>query len=877
MELTPYDLRTELRRMPRELDAARPRFDWRLRSRRDGDDQASFRLTVRADRTGAPVWDSGWVESRQVTTRYEGAALSSFESYTWELAVRSTSGSVGVERAAFETGAFARGDWVASWIARSNEWVGQLARPGVPFERSWVMQMAQPSLRVRREFTLPRAVIRARLFTTAHGVYRAYLNGDRIGDDELAPGWTDYRHRIQYQGYDVTAHLRSGANVIGMVVGEGWWSGCVGYDVRRHARQYGPRPHAFAQLVIDLDDGTRMHLGTDESWRESVGEIVYDDLLMGEAHDLTLADPAWCTAEAADVPSRAAVCASDDTSALIGQRDEPVGVVERLRGEVISHNAHRVLVDFGQNMVGRVRLSIAGAVPRVPVRVRHGEILDADGELYTDNLRSAEATDVVIPDSEVFEFEPWFTFHGFRYAEITGLPATAEIVEAEGVVLSSRTPLAGDVTTSSPLIEKLMSNIRWGQTGNFLSVPTDCPQRDERLGWTADAQVFFPTAAFNVDVQAFFDRWLLDVSDAQLPNGSVPDVVPVPPSAEIFDYGAPGWGDAATIIPWEMYRVYGDTDLLARHYASMTGWVDYVTSRNSTGLWDTGLGNNYGDWLSVDEETSRVLVATAYRARSLDLTAAAARVLGRDADADRYEALAEVVRDAFTREFVAGESLVDETQSSYVFALAWRLVPERLRGHFGRRLVTLLRGRGERITTGFLGVGLICPVLCEIGEESLAYDLVFQTAYPSWGYSIAQGATTIWERWDGWTHDRGFQAHTMNSFNHYSLGSVGEWIYRKVAGIDQTVDSIGFERLRVDPGFDPRLDHVDARYETPRGLVRVSWRRTDAGVDLELEVPPGATAVLGFVPGGAPVASGTHRFVIPGDLVPTPVRQAVAT
>lgn len=862
MSLTPYDLRTEQRVRPREIDVAAPRFAWRLRSELPGDDQRARRIVV-TDTGGGVMWDAGWVETNEVTTRYAGAELQSFESYRWELSVRSMSGEVAIEVGEFETGAFRADDWSATWIARTNEYDTSLARPGVPFERTWVMQMAQPALRVKRRFAIGGRVVRARLYATSRGVYRAFLNGERVGDDELAPGWTDYRERIQYQCYDVTGLVRSGENVIGMVVGEGWWSGCVGYDVRRHARQYGNRPNAFAQLVVDLAGGERVVIGTDGSWTESPGEVIYDDLLMGEAHDQTLMDPLWCTLDAQPVPERPVVEVDRDVHALTGQIDEPVGVVERLEGRVIDRDAERVLIDFGQNLVGRVAIRIDGVAPRGVIRIRHGEMLDAAGELYTENLRSAEATDIVIPAGDTVEFEPWFTFHGFRYAEIRGLPLGARIASLEGVVLSSRLPDAGYVETSSALVDQLMSNIRWGQRGNFVSVPTDCPQRDERLGWTADAQVFAPTAAFNSDVHAFFDRWLLDLRDNQLPNGSVPDVVPLMPTAEIFDFGAPGWGDAATVIPWHLYRIYGDRELLARQYDSMRAWVDYVTDNNPGGLWSARLGNNYGDWLGVDEETDRILVATACRANSLDLVVRAADVLGRTSDAARYRALAGMVRDAFTAEFVAGERLRGDTQTGYVLALAWRLTPDGLRDAFAKRLTQKLRERGNRLTTGFLGVGLLCPTLCEIGEAGLAYDLLLQTDYPSWGYSIQHGATTIWERWDGWTEAAGFQAASMNSFNHYSLGSVGEWIFRGVAGIDQTPESVAFAHLHLAPHFDRRLDHVSARYESPRGLVRVAWSRDDDDpdvVDVEVEVPPGATARAAFLPAQPRLASGVHRY-----------------
>ncbi|MEA5116873.1 MAG: alpha-L-rhamnosidase C-terminal domain-containing protein, partial [Propionicimonas sp.] len=429
--------------------------------------------------------------------------------------------------------------------------------------------------------------------------------------------------------------------------------------------------------------------------------------------------------------------------------------------------------------------------------------------------------------------------------------------------VSSRLPNAGSLETSSPLVQQLLSNIRWSQRGNFLSVPTDCPQRDERLGWTADAQVFVPTATYLSDVEAFFDRWLLDLRDNQLPNGSVPDVVPLPPPAEIFDYGAPGWGDAAVVIPWHLYRTYGNRELLARQYSSMKAWVDYVTSRNPGGLWCNALGNNYGDWLAVGEETPSVLVATAYRARSADLVSRAAEALGRHDDAAGYAELASQVRTAFVEEFVHERRLAPETQTGYLFALAWELVPREFHPDFSARLAELIRANGSRLSTGFLGVGLLCPVLTGIGETPLAFDLLFQTEYPSWGYSIRHGATTIWERWDAWTEDAGFQAASMNSFNHYSLGSVGEWLYSTVGGVAQTAGGVGFEDLVLAPRFDPRLDFVRAEYEAPRGRIRVAWQREEKSVRVQVEIPPGTSAVAGFLSGTPRLVSGQHEFLLP--------------
>jgi alpha-L-rhamnosidase len=502
-----------------------------------------------------------------------------------------------------------------------------------------------------------------------------------------------------------------------------------------------------------------------------------------------------------------------------------------------------ILADFGQNMVGRVRITIRGARRGDRVVLRHGEMLTADGGLYTANLRLAAATDSYIAagrDTEMFE--PRFTFHGFRYVEIAGYPGELASRDLTGVVLHSDTPGSGSMQTSDDTVNQLLSNIRWGQRGNFVSIPTDCPQRDERLGWLADAQVFLPTACYQADVAAFFARWMRDVVSSRLPNGAFPDVAP----RLVFERnGAPGWGDAGVIIPWTLWRVYGDRRVLEQGFDAMAGWIEHVRDANPELIWRQKVGNHYGDWLQVDAETPREVLATAYFARSTDLVAKAARVLGRHDDAIRYDELAARIRAAFVSRFVGSDgSIVGGTQTCYLLALAFGLLPDELTGAAVARLASDIEGRGCRLTTGFLGVALLCPVLTAHGRADLAYALLHQDAYPSWNYSIRHGATTIWERWDGWTQERGFQSTAMNSFNHYSLGSVGEWLFGSVAGIGQAPGSVAFDAVEIRPHPGGRLTWAAARYESALGLVESSWRIDGPELRLQVTVPPGATASI---------------------------------
>ncbi len=870
--MRPYDLRVNGRAEPRELDDPAPTFAWRLPASGPGVTVATFAVDVRrVDASGArdAVWSSGSIASDEVSVAYGGPPLGARGAYEWTVSLVATDGSRGQETARFETGV--HGDWTARWIGRDPEpWLDAAGESVVlgeptPIVRSWQTMYSQAPLQLRRRVILTRLPLRARLRLSAHGVYRGYVNGRRAGLDELTPGWNRYESRIEYQAYDVTESLRLGENVLAAQVADGWWSGYIGYNTRQHADQYGTRPELLAELHLDYADGSHEVIATDGAWRERPGDLVMSDLLMGEYRDSAMRTEGWLQPGYDDAGWRPAAVGEVAGAELIGQLAEPVRAVQTLAAvSITTRGDGRRIVDFGQNISGRVRLALRGQRAGAVIELRHAEVLDG-GELYTDNLRTAEARDVVVAsgvDGEVFE--PLFTFHGFRYAEIAGWEGELHGHDVVAVVLTSDLRTTGTLETSSPLVDRLFQNIVWGQRGNFVSVPTDCPQRDERLGWTADAQVFAPTAALNSDVHAFLSRWLLDLSDSQEPNGNVPDVAPVPPTSENFSHGAPGWGDAAVIVPWTLYRSYGDVALLDRQFESMAAWVDHIARENPTTIWTNALGNNYGDWLSQDAHTPKLVVAAAYRIRSTDLVARAARVLGFDARAAYYEGEAARLRTLFQREFVdASGRVLGRTQTGYLFALAWDLVPEERRGELAAHLVADVEARGRRLSTGFLGASLLCSTLCEIGRSDLALDLLLQEEFPSWGYTIRQGATTIWERWDGYTDHGGFQTKEMNSFNHYSLGAVGEWLYSRLAGLAQHPDSAGYRSLRVEPVLTERFDFVRAAYESVRGRIVAGWRSAGEEWIVELELPPGTTAEVVLPTGTMTVASGVHAFAVP--------------
>ncbi|GAA3639928.1 alpha-L-rhamnosidase [Microbacterium awajiense] len=860
------NLETEGRRNPREVDKPSPRLTWNLAG---GEELRKTRIVVeRVDELGrfTRVWATS-VSGSEVSTRVPAAALEARAAYRWTVSAEDGSGAASAE---FETGY--RGEaWTADWIARrvmrgvDTEGEPDDGPASTDLPRSWATMYSTPPTQFRHAFMHHRSVARARLYISAHGVYRAWLNGVRIGDDELAPGWTRYESRVDYRAHDVTHLLRDGENVLGATVADGWWSGYLGYDTRAQAQQYGTDPELIAELHLRYADGTTAVITTDTSWQTATGEIVLADLLMGEFHDYRSSTPGWLEpGYAASGWSRARTAASP-VSVLTGQKAEPIRAIAELAPVSVRESHGRVVVDFGQNIAGRVRLRLGAAQRDDVIQLRHGESVDA-GDVYVENLRSAEARDIVVATGDPEQvFEPLFTQHGFRYVEITGLRTAPGPNDVRAVVLSSDLRRTGGFSTGSELVNRLHSNIVWSMIDNFVGIPTDCPQRDERLGWTADAQIFAPTASFNVDTRAFFSSWLEDLFASQSEDGCVPDVAPVPPRTRNFSQGAPGWGDAAVIVPWVLYREYGDRDLLAHHYPGMRNWVEWVERNNPGHLWKNALGNNFGDWLSVDEHTPHALVAAAYQIRSLDLLTRAARELGHIDDEAVFGARAAQYREQFAERFIAHGRMKGDSQSGYLFALSWNLAPEPMQQALAARLAEKIEERGARLTSGFHGISLLGPVLSQIGRNDLALSLVLQRDYPSWGYSIDQGATTIWERWDAWTEHGGYQDVRMNSFNHYSMGSIGDWLYRRIGGIDQTDDSVGYERLEIAPLITRRLSPVSAWRDTPRGRVEVEWQLDSDGGSARIVIPPGTQADV-VLPGVSMTAGpGIHdvRFTLP--------------
>ena len=840
----PTALRCEYQESPLGLDVEAPRLSWALESKQRGQMQTAYQIQV----AGSPerlhaglgdIWDSGKVASDQsVQVAYRGPTLASGQRVWWQVRVWDAADRPSTYSAPawWEMGLLHPYDWKAQWIGY----------PTVSDPKA-----SGPCPYLRKTFALARLVKRARVYATAQGLYQLYLNGRRVGRDVFTPGWTDYHKRVQYQTYDVTERLHSGRNALGVVLGDGWYCGHVGWTGRGH---YGAMPHALVQLQIDYADGTSETVVSDGSWKAATGPILTSDLLMGETYDARKERPNWSAPEFKDAEWAAidALPASDPGGypggvPLVAQYAPTVQPIEELHPKHIAeHPARAYVFDLGQNMVGWARLKVRGEAGAT-VTLRFAEMLNPDGTIYTANLRRAKATDsYTLKGGGEEVYEPSFTFHGFRYVEVTGYPGKPGPDAITGIVVHSATPPSGTFACSNPMVNQLQHNIVWGQRGNYLEVPTDCPQRDERLGWMGDAQIFARTATYNMDVASFLTKWTQDVEDAQSPEGGFSDISPRVKD-DMAD-GAPAWGDAGVIVPWTVYAVYADTRLLEKHYASMAKWIDYIHQANPDLHWEKRRNNDFGDWLNIDADMPRDVLATAYFAYSTRLVARAAHALGKEDDAQRYETLFQGIKAAFNRAFVSPDGRIKgDTQTCYVVALRFDLLPEAQRAQAAQHLVENITQRNNHLSTGFVGVGYLLPTLTQTGHLDVAYKLLNNDTFPSWGYSIKQGATTIWERWDGWTAEKGFQDPGMNSFNHYSLGSVGEWLYSTVAGIDLAPDQPGYKHSVLHPHPGGGLTWAKASYDSIYGKIVSDWKLDGGAFHWSVTIPANTTATV-YVP-----------------------------
>ncbi len=702
---------------------------------------------------------------------------------------------------------------------------------------------------VRREFEINKKIASARLFATAAGLYVPYINGEKIGDTALDPGKSEYQVRVMYQSYDVTSLLREGGNAVAATLGRGWYIGA-------YSPYGGTAPAFLCKLVIDYEDGSRQTVCTDESWKVYTdGPITYDDIFNGETYDARKELPGWADAGFNDAAwsNAAAVTAAElGIGEVTAQLSGQVRVMDKIIAKERANPAKNTYIyDFGQNLTGVVSVTVKGKAGAT-VRLRHGEMLNDGnagsdgpaGTLYTTNLRSAAATDrYTLKGGGEETYIPTFTYHGFRYVEITGLSDPPECKDVVALVLYSDMEDTGSIETSDPLINQLISNTYWGQRGNFLSNPTDCPQRDERMGWSGDAQIFCGTAAYNMNVKAFFDKYITDLNDCQRPNGAYTDVAPGANRAQYTGSGNSAWGDAGIIIPWIMYTRYGDISYIEKYYPNMKNYIKYLISVSNNYI---KRNSAYGDWLSIGENTDMAVTDTAYCVYVCDLMEKMAVLLGNGSDAARYAEYAKKYREAWCGRFVkSGGILKSDTQTSYVVALRFDILPEKDRAEAAQRLNAKIVKNGNKLTTGFIGVLYLLPVLCEYGYEETAFALLQQQEYPSWLYPVLQGATTIWERWNSYTIESGFGNAGMNSFNHYSYGSVTEWMYSYLLGIACDETAPAFREFTLRPTAGGTLTSVKGSYKSMYGTIRSEWK-AEGGVITEYKctVPANTAATL---------------------------------
>ena len=835
-----------------------PRLSWILETTNEGWYQAGYELeSYNVD--GKLLSQTGRVESDQsVLVDWPFAPLSSRERLSVRVRVwdKEDQLSAWSELVPIEVGLLQAEDWTARFI--SPDWEEDANHP-------------QPAPFLRSEFALRAGIQSARLYITSLGLYEAEINGSVVGDHVLSPGWTVYDQHLRYQTFDVTGLLHEGQNAIGAILGEGWFRGRIGFHGGRR-NIYGVDLALMSQLEVQYDDGSSERIITDDAqaWRAATGPILMSSIYDGETYDARLEHSDWSSPGFDDSNWSSVRTVEWNLNALEAPLGPPVRRIETIAPvSIIQSPSGKTIVDFGQNLVGRLSIRVKGSAGHT-ITLRHAEVLE-HGELGTRPLRYAEATDrYTLRGGEMETWEPRFTFHGFRYVEVNNWPDQLKLEDLNAVVIHSDMERTGWFECSDSLLNRLHENVVWGMRGNFLDVPTDCPQRDERLGWTGDIEVFSPTASFLYDASGFLQSWLKDLAIEQHKlGGAVPHVVP---NVLENGAGAAAWADASTVVPWVLYQRFGDAAILVDQFESMHAWVDYVASlAGEKYLWDKGF--QFGDWLDPTAppdkpgkaRTDKAIVASAYFAYSAKLVAQAAHVLQRSEEYDHYSNLADKARNAFVREYVtAAGRLMNDAETAYALAIAFDLLPTtEQRQHAGDRLAELVRDSGYRIRTGFVGTPLICDALCNTGHYRAAYRLLLQRECPSWLYPVTMGATTIWERWDSMLPDGTINPGEMTSFNHYALGAVADWMHRTIGGLAPAEP--GYHRIEIRPRPGGGLTCCHVTHRTPYGLAECAWKIVDGKFDLNVIVPANTTASVNLPGDNTPleVGSGSWHWLVP--------------
>ena len=822
---------------------ANPTFSWKLPVSENNKSQSAYHIVVASSPDllpeNADLWDSKKQETDQsVWIEYEGKALQSRQKVYWQVKYwnQDKEASTWSEVNHFELGLLNNNDWQAKWI-------------GLDTKKEKVMGSQENIIHrpqyLRKGFELSNDVASARLYITAKGVFDVAINGEDVSDDVMPPGYTPYKERIETIAYDVSDLIESGQNTIGIEVAAGWHSGRLGWIKTYWTDTETPK--VLCQLELTMKDGSKEVIISDDTWKGTTnGPIRLSEIYDGESYDANLEMPNWTTNNFDD-RNWETVNAFPITDAirLEPKRHTTVKSKMELATQEVVEKDGAAIFDFKQNMVGVPLLKVPMKKGQI-LKVRFAEKLYPDGTFYTDNYRTALSTNYYTASEDgVIEWMPKFTFHGFQYVELSGFDASKTPSKdwVTGLVQYSDFEENGTFTSSHDKLNQLQSNIIWGLRGNFFDIPTDCPQRDERMGWTGDAQVFGPTSMFNADVYKFWASWMQSVRESQYDDGGIPWVVP---DVLFNNKVSAGWGDVCTIIPWKIYFRTGDKKILEENFDMMKGWVAYheATTKNyisSMGFFADWLqplpenGNNKGD-------TSKSLIGTAFFAHSADLTARTAKVLGNTAAYEKYNALYKTVANAFEKEFFDNGKIKDvaETQTSYLLALAFGLLSEENKPNAKNHLLRKIAEADNHLRTGFLGTPLLSQVLDETGEIDLMYKLLFNETYPSWFYSINQGATTIWERWNSYSKEEGFNPENMNSLNHYAYGAIGEWMYERIAGIAPL--EAGYKTIGIAPQVRQPLTSASASLNSPYGKVSSSWKINGDEFELNVIIPPNTTA-----------------------------------
>lgn len=830
------ELKCEYAKNPIGLDYKKPRFSWIMESDNKDVMQTAYEITVDG------MWESGKVECNcSHLIEYNGTELMPCTEYAYKVKVYDNKGDVAEAEGTFETGLM--GNWEAEWI-------------GTPKGNGGTVS---PIL--RKEFSAEKAVKSARIYSTAMGLYEISINGKKVGDMVLTPGYTSFEKHLQYQTYDVTDMINE-SNTIGIMLGKGWCLGKLGWEPWK---QYGPYKNctlaALMELHITYADGTSEKILTDSTWKTADSPIVMSGIYEGETYDARL-ECGWAKVGFDDSKWEDVVVVDYKKDHIVAQENEPCRIIEEIKPTLIKAPNMDNILDFGQNLVGWIKIKVKGEKGQ-RVHLKHAEILDKNGNIYFGNLRTAkQEVTYYLKGGEEEIYVPRFTFQGFRYVKVIAFPGDFTEDNFVAQVIHSDMERTGNFECSNSLVNQLFKNVVWGQRGNFVDVPTDCPQRDERLGWTGDAQAFVRAAASNFGTAKFFSKWLNDVRCDQVESGSVPHVIP---NVLGDDGGSSGWSDAAVIVPWEMYRAYGDARILEEQFDCMVKWNNYVRAQGDNEyLWNTGF--HFGDWLGLDAfEGSYVgatpvdLIATAYFAYTIGIIAKVANVLGKEKEHKEYTELYNKICNEFRNEFLTPNGrILGDTQTAHVLALYFDLAVDKAK--CAAELDKMIKENGNKLKTGFLGTPYLCYALSDNGYSETAYDLLLQTEYPSWLYPVTKGATTIWEHWDGVKPDGSFWSDDMNSFNHYAYGAVADWMYSNIAGINYDEEKPAYKHIIIKPLVTEQLDFAKASVKTVHGVVESGWARENGKVKYSVTIPVNTTATVVIGDKTYNVGSGKHEF-----------------